>query len=437
MSQRIIINPGDKYNRLTVICTDGRNKDKSILYKCLCDCGKNTSATSYQLRKSGKKSCGCLRSETTTARNKQNRKYTYNIGDKFNRLTILALDEFRINKSGFKDQLVKVRCECGIEKSISLISVVSNHTKSCGCILLEIVLERNKAGIKYFAGDRFGRLVILNFVGYKYGSRLAECKCDCGIIKNITLSTLIDGGTTSCGCYAIESRYAEDPWECEFSNYNNASIKSRNLELKINRQEFETLCKSNCYYCNLSPAVKTTAGSILRNGIDRLDNLQGYILENCVPCCTVCNIMKSVLPLNDFINIIDKIYNYSFLNINKNEEIIRIPRTKGKISKQPWEVEYRKYEKNVWLRQRTLNLTIDEFKEFCINNCNYCGNYPNKKLHCGELYRNGIDRVDNNLGYEIENCITCCWNCNKMKGRLSQTDFLNKIEKIYKLQIGK
>jgi hypothetical protein len=47
------------------------------------------------------------------------------------------------------------------------------------------------------------------------------------------------------------------------------------------------------------------------------------------------------------------------------------------------------------------------------------------------LYYNGIDRIDSNLGYEINNCIPCCGTCNYMKNTMTPKDFLKKIEIIY------
>lgn len=45
---------------------------------------------------------------------------------------------------------------------------------------------------------------------------------------------------------------------------------------------------------------------------------------------------------------------------------------------------------------------------------------------------NGIDRVDNNKGYTLNNCVPCCKTCNQAKHRLSQEYFIEWVEKIYK-----
>lgn len=47
------------------------------------------------------------------------------------------------------------------------------------------------------------------------------------------------------------------------------------------------------------------------NGIDRVDNEIGYIYENCVCCCKVCNTMKMNLSVYEFLNHISKIFKYN------------------------------------------------------------------------------------------------------------------------------
>jgi hypothetical protein len=37
------------------------------------------------------------------------------------------------------------------------------------------------------------------------------------------------------------------------------------------------------------------------NGIDRVDSSKGYYIDNCVPCCGICNTCKMDLTLDEFI----------------------------------------------------------------------------------------------------------------------------------------
>ena len=83
-------------------------------------------------------------------------------------------------------------------------------------------------------------------------------------------------------------------------------------------------------------------------------------------------------------------------------------------------------------------LTKEEFKILTSSDCYYCGQNPNqlhntnKNKFNGNYIHNGVDRVDNSKGYIINNCVACCWKCNKMKGSWTQEEFINHCKKIAK-----
>lgn len=60
---------GQKFNRLSVLSEAGRSKDRKVLWLCRCDCGTELIVSGKRLRNGESKSCGCLKSEMTTARN--------------------------------------------------------------------------------------------------------------------------------------------------------------------------------------------------------------------------------------------------------------------------------------------------------------------------------------------------------------------------------
>ncbi len=67
---------GMRFNKLTVLERDYSKKNR-VYWLCLCDCGKNTSVASSQLKNGKTKSCGCLKREQTiefnkTTKSKQN-----------------------------------------------------------------------------------------------------------------------------------------------------------------------------------------------------------------------------------------------------------------------------------------------------------------------------------------------------------------------------
>lgn len=94
--------------------------------------------------------------------------------------------------------------------------------------------------------------------------------------------------------------------------------KSRNLEWTLESEEFFHLIKQNCFYCGEPPILLQSLkryvkvkDTVLVNGIDRKDSIKGYTLENCVPCCKICNQMKMSLDNLEFINHALKIVNHS------------------------------------------------------------------------------------------------------------------------------
>lgn len=86
----------------------------------------------------------------------------------------------------------------------------------------------------------------------------------------------------------------------------------------------------------------------------------------------------------------------------------------------------RKYESNARLRNKDIQLTLEEFKDLVSKDCYYCGSAPKSIINTprGSFTYNGIDRVDNNIGYILSNCVTCCAICNRAKRELSISEFL-------------
>lgn len=96
---------------------------------------------------------------------------------------------------------------------------------------------------------------------------------------------------------------------------------------------------------------------------------------------------------------------------------------------------YSSYIKSAKLRKLEFKLTKEEFKNLTKKECFYCGSNPHTIIKPnapggGYIY-NGIDRKNNNKGYILENCVSCCKTCNYSKLKLSVDDFLNHVKKIY------
>lgn len=97
---------------------------------------------------------------------------------------------------------------------------------------------------------------------------------------------------------------------------------------------FVKMCHEPCHYCGRSDrntiSIKSravTGGFVVRdfkyNGLDRLDNAVGYTVENCVPCCAVCNRGKNSMGYNEFIKYIDDLVNFRTSGDDYHERDIR------------------------------------------------------------------------------------------------------------------
>ena len=59
---------GCKFERLVIVERYGTSKSKKALWKCICDCGGSTIATTQDLKNGHTKSCGCLKDELVKTR---------------------------------------------------------------------------------------------------------------------------------------------------------------------------------------------------------------------------------------------------------------------------------------------------------------------------------------------------------------------------------
>lgn len=106
----------------------------------------------------------------------------------------------------------------------------------------------------------------------------------------------------------------------------------------------------------------------------------------------------------------------------KNKEQIREKEKKweNRWSQQP-KGKFNKYKKNAKKRGIEWNLDFDQFTIYWQKNCYYCGS-PIKTI--------GLDRMNNNKGYEQGNVISCCAQCNYAKRNLSSREFIELCNKI-------
>jgi len=153
------------------------------------------------------------------------------------------------------------------------------------------------------------------------------CKCVCGNKKFIRSANVLDGGIKSCGCKRRElinagtkAHYLKNfSYPAEKKIYSNYKVDSKRngREFTLTFEVFLKIVNKNCYYCGSNPVNKiynkTKNRFAVINGIDRVDSSKGYIKNNIVPCCSMCNMMKNKYPAKVFIKQVKKIATHNSL----------------------------------------------------------------------------------------------------------------------------
>lgn len=159
------------------------------------------------------------------------------IGKRFGRLVVLSETTERQAES----IIWLCQCDCGVIKKINGHCLRKGVTRSCGCLMREVVGK---------------------------------------------LNTREDAALNKVwGAYK-------------------ASAKARHHAFCLTKPQFRNLISLPCFYCGAEPEHESVsfAGDVLKyNGIDRKNPDEEYSEENCVACCWPCNLMKRSTPFNEFL----------------------------------------------------------------------------------------------------------------------------------------
>lgn len=92
----------------------------------------------------------------------------------------------------------------------------------------------------------------------------------------------------------------------------------------------------------------------------------------------------------------------------------------------------REYKSSAKYRNLTYSISDDFLFSLVKKPCHYCNSEPFKPHREDQSFLyNGLDRLDNNVGYLESNVVPCCFICNKMKCVLSKEEFMEHLDKIF------
>lgn len=309
------------------------------------------------------------------------------VNKKFGRLLVISLSDPILLKCGKNKTMWNCLCDCGKSVIISGCALITNNTKSCGCLA-------------------------------------QEYKCKKGKIRKTKLDPIMFS--------------AKSVWWATYKEDNGISF-----------EDFYEKSQQNCFYCGVAPNrkynyFKNRENSyayklnpiFVYNGLDRINSNENHNINNVVPCCYICNRAKRNKPINVFKEHILRIINNSCCDINtfkKCSDNIVVPDLNKKFFGSTVKCTFSDHYND--------GLSIEQFYKLSQLNCYYCGappsNIANKnkvKNVEGIFVYNGLDRIDNTLPHTYDNVVTCCYDCNFAKSNITLTDFLfwiNSLKQYY------
>lgn len=241
--------------------------------------------------------------------------------------------------------------------------------------------------IKDYSNQIFNSLTGVRFSCRRNNTSYWIFRCICGIEKEISISNVLNSQTKSCGCQKYKNKKGI------FKNTKFGNRGHRFIDLsgkKFNRLTVVSFFKMN------------------------KDN---KALWKCVCDCGTETVIigKSVSS--------GKTKSCGCLWV----ESISLPKGAANLNRQ-----FAQYQSSASKRNLEFELSIEHFEKLINSKCAYCGSAPhNRTRGKNTITTNGIDRIDNNKGYTIENSTPCCKLCNISKASLTVVEFLDMIKKIY------
>lgn len=194
-----------------------------------------------------------------TERIDRNRIVGESLGQKFGKLAVLELIEYRLTPGRARVPIVKCRCECGEERTVSLWDLRSGKTKTCSL---------NHPHYEDRSMPAFN-----NIYEHSYKGRAIKAGLEFTLTR--------------------EEFRAITQQDCHYCGAPPSGTSHRGVQKKR--------------------GVTVTGNHLsqyIYNGLDRKDSQQGYTMENVVPCCGVCNHAKHTMSYRDFIEWLDRVANF-------------------------------------------------------------------------------------------------------------------------------
>ncbi len=219
-------------------------------------------------------------------------------GSTFGQWTVL--DEPHVRKGRITHW--KCRCSCGAVKLVSTRMLRNNKSRKCAACAQEVASKKRIDE----RGNTHGRWTVLQQTARTRKNRSVEwlCRCVCGAERWLSGNTLRQGNSRGCSSCSQRLPGTTAAFNRLYRSYV-ANAKKRSIEFSLSEDEFKRLTSSDCRYCGVPPSrIVKSAGALkfyVSNGIDRINNDEGYTASNVCTCCGICNHAKATMTQTQFI----------------------------------------------------------------------------------------------------------------------------------------
>lgn len=136
-----------------------------------------------------------------------------NKGDKFGNLTyIKRINDYIVEHSGKRYIQYECICDCGNTINVIKDNLIKGKTTQCAeCKSKYLKLMSFKRGEETdpLPNTKFGHLVYLEKIYHNINGKNVQfykCMCDCGNIVEVSKSSILNGKTSSCGCFSSRKK---------------------------------------------------------------------------------------------------------------------------------------------------------------------------------------------------------------------------------------
>lgn len=231
-------------------------------------------------------------------------------------------------------------------------------------------------------GKSFGRITVISIVKDSGPRYRWNCVCKCGATKTILGRSLRDGYTKSCGC-----------WHDECKTVPMIGKKFGRLTVLERHNSPSSGIKYRCV-CECGSEAFVLGGNLRHNSTKS------------------CGCLHSEMA-----------------SVRQRKRLLK---EFGLSSKNRVLVTYQNHAKE---RGLVFNITPESFYDLISKPCFFCGtsntNTSKSQHNNGDFSYNGLDRLNNSVGYTIDNVVPCCKHCNKAKLQMNVDDFEDWIRTVY------